>query len=111
MARAHHPGRRTPPRYSAHVTHNTATVPASLCTLRIPRHQNIAAWSKETKFILFTEHASATALAVLVDRIHLLTTVLRGTLILPRAMPHSPMADGCDNIEALMSVVKHASNY
>ena len=91
MAGAHHPGRRTPSRYSAHVTHNTATVLASLDTLRIPRHQNIAAWSKDTKFILFTEHAPATALAVPVDRIHLLTTVLRGTLILSRTLPHSPM--------------------
>ena len=33
----------------------------------------------------------AKAQAVPVDRIHLLTTILRGTLILPRAVPHSPM--------------------
>ena len=65
------------PRYSTHVAHNTATVPASLDTHRIPRHQNIAAWSKDTKFILFTEHAPAKALAVPVIRIHLLTTILR----------------------------------
>ena len=85
------PEEGSPPRYSTHVTHNTATVPASLDTHRIPRHQNIAAWSKDTKFILFTEHAPTKALAVPVDRIHLLTTILRGTLILPRAVPHSPM--------------------
>ena len=60
-------------------------------THRIPRHQNIAAWSKDTKFIRLTEHAPAKALAVPVSRIHLLTTILRGTLILPRVMPHSPM--------------------
>ena len=58
------------PCYSTHTTHNTTTVPAGLDTLRIPRHQNIAAWSKDTKFILFTEHAPAKALAVPVDRIH-----------------------------------------
>ena len=60
-------------------------------TQRIPRHQNIAAWSKDKKVIFFAEHAPAKALAVTVDRIHRLTTILRGTLILPRAAPHSPM--------------------
>ena len=85
------PEEGSPPRYSTHVAHNTVTVPASLDIHRISRHQNIAAWSKDTKFILFTEHAPAKALAVPVDRIHLLTTILRGTLILPRAVPHSPM--------------------
>ena len=64
------------PCYSVHTKHNTATVPASLDTHRIPRHQNIAAWSKDTKFALFAEHAPAKALAVTVSRIHSLTTIL-----------------------------------
>ena len=54
--------------------------------------QNLnTAWQRTTAMYLFTEHAPAKALAVPVDRIHSLTTILRGTLILPRTVPHSPM--------------------
>ena len=65
--------------------------PANLDADKIVRHEDIASWAGDTKFVLFARDAPEVARAVPRDQLHRLTTIMRGTLAYFRNRATEPM--------------------
>ena len=71
-------------RFSCHKRGGVYVQPANLDADKIVRHEDIASWAGDTKFVLFTRDAPVVARAVLRDQLHRPTTIMRGTLAYSR---------------------------
>ena len=78
-------------RLSCHKRGGVYVQPANLDADKIVRHEDIASWAGDTKFVLFTRDAPEVARAVPRDQLHRPTTIMRGTLAYSRNRATEPM--------------------
>ena len=78
-------------RFSCNKRGGAYVQPANLDADKIVRHEDIASWAGDTKFVLFTRDAPEVARAVPRDRLHRFATIIRGTLAYSRNRATEPM--------------------
>ena len=78
-------------RFSCHKRGGVYVQPANLDAGKIVRHEDIASWAGDTKFVIFTRDAAEMARVVPRDQLHRLTTIMRGTLTYSRNRATEPM--------------------